>query len=178
MSTFTYCGGCGKPVHPDPRVRQFLDEQFCHCQVPRQICKADEAVNGIRTVTLAGSQPLAERNRLPAHRLMKRVKHLRVGEEIWTVPWALMVDQDMSLWLHGERHAEPFIQNRASMKVIKDEEGYIVDISANPHTAWIPGDLSEHREFLLPVLYLIDAEGSCPKPTLFCADKAMFEIQY
>lgn len=51
------------------------------------------------------------------------IKYMKDGEERWTLPWAVMVDADMNVWINGEYPAERSPGGTVKMLIRKSQDG-------------------------------------------------------
>jgi hypothetical protein len=87
------------------------------------------------------------------------IKDMKVGDEYWTVPWAMYADLDGELWLNSNYsfHSEP--GGTVEMKVIRMGHGFMVDISKCDRR-WNEGEPNYSNEFVPePVVEVINKEG-------------------
>ena len=66
---------------------------------------------------------------LPSRLLERTIADLEIGEEGWTVPWAMFVDEDRRCYLNGNYPIVAEMRGTAQMLIQDTKDGYIVDIS-------------------------------------------------
>jgi hypothetical protein len=66
--------------------------------------------------------------RLPNNLICKTMKNVPLKQWFWFVPWAMQADKKGSLWLDESATSYNKKMGTASMRVMRTEEGYIVDI--------------------------------------------------
>lgn len=64
----------------------------------------------------------------PESKIQRRLIDLRVGESCYTVPWALWVRTDGACFLNENYTAYFHPEGTVKMKVVREEEGYVVYI--------------------------------------------------
>ncbi|MBI4033901.1 hypothetical protein HY379_02780 [Candidatus Saccharibacteria bacterium] len=64
------------------------------------------------------------------------LRNLEVGEETWTVPWAMNIDAERRCWLSAgyAGHDEPW--GTVTMLVRREEEGFVVEIDLSDDYKW------------------------------------------
>jgi hypothetical protein len=77
--------------------------------------------------------------RLPEHRETATLDMLGVGEQCYTVPWAMWADEERRLWLHPHYSAYGQPGGTARMLVTRTADGYEVDIRSVHNHTWLPG---------------------------------------
>jgi hypothetical protein len=61
-----------------------------------------------------------------------------IGESVWMVPWAMWVDGERRCWLATHFTAHEFPGGTVSMKVTRQEDGYVVDLGhVTCHEQWL-----------------------------------------
>lgn len=90
---------------------------------------------------------------LPEHMVRVSIKDMVVGEQAYTVPWSIQVDQDGQCWIRGDyafTH-KPF--GTSQMPITRTRQGFEVHVS--PGTQYEPAHISSEtlaRMGLLPVV--------------------------
>lgn len=86
------------------------------------------------------------------------LKHMKLGDEGWTVPWAMSVDENMLCYLNSEYDLLPHPGGTVSMKVRRTYEGYTVDLSrcdSSDREGWKPAPYRDDSWYALRVTEII-----------------------
>lgn len=57
------------------------------------------------------------------------IERMQIGEERWTVPWAMWVDLDRRCWLHPKDTTNRAPFGTSDLRIVRVAEGYLVDTS-------------------------------------------------
>lgn len=112
---------------------------------------------------------------LPRERIRKRIKDLEVGEWAWSTPWTLQLDKNGNLWVNEEHWEFPYDEEDGpvTLKVIADENGYVVDISHCHNYQWPVRDSIEDGK---PVIAVYGIEGAVQESGLPVRRKEESEV--
>lgn len=112
--------------------------------------------------------------RMLPHRIMRTIGELSIGDEAWACSDAMAVDDDGLCWIDTEYTCSPVPSSYYTMKIVKDEYGFVVDISnVPPDIGWWTGDYEDDESEYEPVLRLIEE----PEPTSESAEPTIRDTQ-
>lgn len=65
-----------------------------------------------------------------------KLKDIKEGKKVYTVQWAMYLDEDGNFRLNGEYDADSFPANKNQMSVVKTNGKYICDVRSCPERIW------------------------------------------
>ncbi len=78
---------------------------------------------------------------LPPELTETTIDNMQIGEQDWTVPWAMFADTTGHLWLNGHYPIDNEPRGETvCMHIRRQFDGFVVDVTAATTYRWTPGE--------------------------------------